>query len=82
MAVYQLGRETDIVGHHHVRTSFVVFERRRGGELYLDATGRKQRVPEREVLIGVQTSGDANGQWQRCTVADWPAAAEKQLGFL
>ena len=77
MGMHQLGRETDVVGHHHARTPFIGLEVRIVGQAYLYAASGEQRVPEREVLVHVQAARDAEGQHRMLHLPG--RTAEKQI---
>ena len=79
MAVHQLGRETDVVRHHHARTLLVACElgARRKAHSY-PAIG-EQRVPERIVLVHVKATGNAYGNG-RCAL--YRLAVEEQAVLL
>lgn len=62
MAVYQLRREADVVGHDHPGAAFIVSEVRHFGKDDLEAARCQQCVPEGEILVHIQASWQTDGQ--------------------
>ena len=60
MRVYKLGGEADVIAHHRVQRSLISLEVALGTEHHLEAGLCEKRVPEWEILIHVENSGDGN----------------------
>ena len=62
VAMHQLGRETDVVAHHHACVTLVLAIVGRGRKDYVDACMREEGIPEGEFLELVQGTGNAEGR--------------------
>ena len=62
VAVHKLGRETDVVAHHHASIAFVLAIIGRLGKDNIDACMREKGMPEGELLKLVQSAGNADSK--------------------
>ena len=62
LAMHQLGRETDVVAHHHAGVTFVLAIVGRGRKDYVDACMGEEGMPEGEFLELVQGTRNAEGR--------------------
>ena len=60
MRVYELGGETDVVGHYRSQRLLIVGIGRFRREDNLEATSAQERVPEGVILVDVQGPRDAD----------------------
>ena len=79
VAVEQLGRETDIVGHHRFYASLITAIDRGIRQHHFAAHAAEQGMPEGIIFIHSQGSGNADaqgsgGRLRLCTVEEQPAA--------
>ena len=78
VAVHQLGRETNVVGHHHAGIALIRLVIRSVGQADMQAATCEEGVPERIILEHVQATGNADGQ---CSFGRGGRTVEEQFFF-